>query len=491
MQARTAKPAAARAISIVRRPMETRIVPVILAGGSGTRLWPVSRDSLPKQFQRLIGDLSTYQQTLERVADRTRFADPIVVTNDESRFFAQRQAADVGIAATLLIEPERRDSAAALAAAASYVDLRYGPAIVLALAADHIVRDVAAFAASVAAGAAAAADGAIVTFGIEPTEPATGYGYIRPGAAMGEDGVRAVAAFMEKPDAASAERYIAQGCMWNSGNFLFSTSTFLEELERLAPEIAAAARAAVEAAKPDLGFVRLDPESFSAAPKTSIDYALMEKTERAAVVPGSFGWSDIGSWDAILKISETDQAGNKVEGPVEAIDAKGCLLRSDGPVLGAVGIENIVVVATADAVLVADRGHAGDVKTLVEQLRRSNKRQATQHQTILRPWGSYESIDRGERFQVKRIVVEPGGKLSLQKHMHRAEHWVVVRGTAEVTIDDEVRFLAENQSVYIPLGATHRLANPGKIPVELIEVQTGSYLEEDDIIRLEDVYQRS
>ena len=247
----------------------------------------------------------------------------------------------------------------------------------------------------------------------------------------------------------------------------------------------------MEAAKADLGFVRLDPESFSAAPKISIDYALMEKTQLAAVVPGGrFGWSDIGSWDTILKISETDQAGNKCEGLVETINVKGCLLRSDGPLIGAVGVQNLIVVATDDAVLVADRTHAGEVKMLVDQLRRSNMRQATQHQTVLRPWGSHRSIDRGSRFQVKHIIVEPGGKLSLQKHVHRTEHWVVVRGTAEVTIDAEVKLLAENQSVYIPLGAPHRLANPGKIPLEVIEVQTGSYLEEDDIIRLEDIYQR-
>lgn len=473
------------------RAATDRIVPVILAGGSGTRLWPVSRDSLPKQFQPLVGDLSTYQQTLMRVSDRERFAAPVVLTNGELRFFAERQAAEIGVPATVVLEPERRDSAAALAAAAAFVAARDGASQVLALAADHVVADEPAFLAAVAAGAEAAAGGAIVTFGIEPTGPATGYGYIRRGPALAGGLVFEVAAFIEKPDAETAARYVAEGCLWNSGNFLFSTETLLAELAAFAPEIKAAAEGAVAEATRDLGFVRLDAARFAAAPKISIDYAVMEKTKRAAVVPGAFGWSDIGSWDAIADIGDADADGNVAVGPVEFVDVHGSFVRSDGPLVGVVGVDDLTVVATKDAVLVARRGEGGRVKELVERLRASNGRHAFEHTRMYRPWGSYESIDRGARFQVKRIVVEPGGKLSLQKHMHRAEHWIVVRGTAEVTIDDTVRILGENESVYVPLGAVHRLANPGKIPVELIEVQTGSYLEEDDIIRLEDVYSRT
>jgi mannose-1-phosphate guanylyltransferase/mannose-6-phosphate isomerase len=473
--------------------MTNPITPVVLAGGAGTRLWPVSRDSLPKQFQRLVGPLSTYQQTLKRVADPVRFGRPVVMTNAELRFFAENQASDVGAAVTVLLEPERRNSAPALAAAAAFVAAGNPGALVLALAADHVILDDAAFLAAVDAAAAVAAAGDIVTFGMAPTYPATGYGYIRPGTAIGETGARRVAAFAEKPDAATAARYLAEGCLWNSGNFLFRADVLLAELDRFAPAVAEAARAAAAGAKTDpaLGFVRLDEKSFRAAPVISIDYAVMEKTERIAVVPASFGWSDVGSWEAIYDLGGTDEAGNVLDGPVEAVDTAGSLIRSDGPVVGVIGLDDVVVVASPDAVLVTRRERSGEVKTLVERLRARNHHQVSSHARCYRPWGSYESIDRGDRFQVKRIVVEPGARLSLQKHMHRAEHWVVVRGTAEVTIDERVLVLSENQSVYVPLGAVHRLANPGKIPLELIEVQTGSYLEEDDIVRLEDVYARA
>jgi mannose-1-phosphate guanylyltransferase/mannose-6-phosphate isomerase len=473
--------------------MTNPITPVVLAGGAGTRLWPVSRDSLPKQFQRLVGPLSTYQQTLKRVADPSRFGRPVVMTNAELRFFAENQASDVGAAVTVLLEPERRNSAPALAAAAAFVAASDPGALVLALAADHVILDDAAFLAAVDAAATVAAAGDIVTFGMAPTYPATGYGYIRPGAAIGETGARRVAAFAEKPDAATAARYLAEGCLWNSGNFLFRADVLLAELDRFAPGVADAARAAAAGAKTDsaLGFVRLDAASFRAAPVISIDYAVMEKTERIAVVPASFGWSDVGSWEAIYDLGGTDEAGNVLDGPVEAVETAGSLIRSDGPVVGVIGLDDVVVVASADAVLVTRRSLSGEVKTLVDRLRSRNHHQVSSHARCYRPWGSYESIDRGDRFQVKRIVVEPGARLSLQKHMHRAEHWVVVRGTAEVTIDERVQVLSENQSVYVPLGAVHRLANPGRIPLELIEVQTGSYLEEDDIVRLEDVYARA
>jgi len=473
--------------------MPSPITPVVLAGGAGTRLWPVSRDSLPKQFQRLVGPLSTYQQTLARVADGSRFAAPVVLTNAELRFFAERQATDIGIPVSVLLEPERRNSAPALAAAAAFVARRDPRGLVLALAADHVILDDAAFLAAVDIAAGIAADGEIVTFGMTPTYPATGYGYIRPGAPIGSHGSRRVAAFAEKPDAPTAARYVAEGCLWNSGNFLFRADVLLAELDLHAPAVADAARAAAAAAVTDplLGFVRLDAESFRAAPVISIDYAVMERTERIAVVPASFGWSDVGSWEAIYDLGEADGAGNVLEGPVDALDTSGSLVRSDGPVVGVIGLSDVVVVASPDAVLVTRRDRSGDVKTLVEQLRVDNHRQVSAHARVFRPWGSYESIDRGDRFQVKRIIVEPGATLSLQKHMHRAEHWVVVRGTAEVTIGDEVKVLSENQSIYVPLGAVHRLANPGRIPLELIEVQTGGYLEEDDIIRLEDVYART
>jgi mannose-1-phosphate guanylyltransferase/mannose-6-phosphate isomerase len=473
--------------------MTNPITPVVLAGGAGTRLWPVSRDSLPKQFQRLVGPLSTYQQTLKRVADPARFGPPVVLTNAELRFFAEIQASDVGATVTVLLEPERRNSAPALAAAAAFVAAGDPSALVLALAADHVILDDAAFLAAVDAAAVVAAAGDIVTFGMAPTYPATGYGYIRPGAVIAGTGARRVAAFAEKPDAETAARYLAEGCLWNSGNFLFRADVLLAELDRFAPAVSEAARAAAAGAKTDpvLGFVRLDEASFCAAPVISIDYAVMEKTDRIAVVPAAFGWSDVGSWEAIYDLGGTDEAGNVLDGPVEAVDTVGSLIRSDGPVVGVIGLTDVVVIASPDAVLVTRRERSGEVRTLVDRLRARNHHQVSAHARVFRPWGSYESIDRGDRFQVKRIVVEPGARLSLQRHMHRAEHWVVVRGTAEVTIDERVQVLSENQSVYVPLGAVHRLANPGKIPLELIEVQTGSYLEEDDIVRLEDVYARA
>lgn len=473
--------------------MTNPITPVVLAGGAGTRLWPVSRDSLPKQFQRLVGPLSTYQQTLMRVADPARFGRPVVLTNAELRFFAENQAKDVGAGVTVLLEPERRNSAPALAAAAAFVARTDPAALVLALAADHVILDDGAFLAAIDAAGGIAAAGDIVTFGMAPTYPATGYGYIRPGDAIAGGPARRVAAFAEKPDAATAARYLAEGCLWNSGNFLFRADVLLAELDCFTPAVAAAARQAAAGAETDpaLGFVRLDAQSFRAAPVISIDYAVMEKTDRIAVVPASFGWSDVGSWEAIYDLGGTDEAGNVLDGPVEAVDTGGSLIRSDGPVVGVIGLEDVVVVASPDAVLVTRRERSGEVKTLVDRLRARNHHQVSAHARCYRPWGSYESIDRGDRFQVKRIVVEPGARLSLQKHMHRAEHWVVVRGTAEVTIEDRVQVLSENQSIYVPLGAVHRLANPGRIPLELIEVQTGSYLEEDDIVRLEDVYARA
>jgi mannose-1-phosphate guanylyltransferase/mannose-6-phosphate isomerase len=462
-----------------------------MCGGAGTRLWPVSRESMPKQFVPLVGDRSTFQQTLMRIADGALFARPIVITSTDFRFIVAEQLREIGIAADIVLEPMRRDSGPAVAVAAVLAERRDPQAAVLVLAADHVVRRPEKFIEACRDAAAAAAKGRIVTFGIPPTSPATGYGYIRPGANLNGAATLSVEAFVEKPDAATAARYVAENYLWNSGNFVFRADVMLDEITRFEPAMAEAAHAAVAELTQDLDFLRLAPEPFARAPKKSIDYAVMERTKLAAVVQADMGWSDVGSWDAVWDNLEHDAAGNAVSGQAMVLDSRNSLVRSDDGVFTAViGIDNAIVITTGDAVLVASRDKAEEVKTLVEQLKRENRREAVEHRRIYRPWGYYQGVDAGARYQVKRIVVTPGATLSLQKHFHRAEHWVVVKGTAEVVVGETMHIIHENESIYIPIGSLHRLANPGKIPLELIEVQVGSYLGEDDIVRVTDVYGR-
>lgn len=468
------------------------IIPVILSGGSGTRLWPLSRKNLPKQFLPLTGASSLFQQTVERARGLANVGAPIVVCSEAHRFLVAEQLLEMKAeGASILLEPAPRNTAPAIALAALQALAREPGAILLVLPADHLIGDAESFRQAVSQAVPVAGNGWLVTFGIRPDGPETGFGYIRRGQEI--EGAFAVEQFVEKPDAATAKRYVDDGAYdWNSGMFVFRASRYMEELERHAPAIAKAARASIGSATADLDFVRIDKAAFIASPEDSIDYAVMEKTDRAAVVPVSCGWSDIGSWAALWSAAEKDAEGNRLEGDVIAIDSRNCLVRSgERRLVATIGLENLVIVDTPDATLIAARDRSQDVKKLVDQLKAANRPEHVFHRKVYRPWGSYDSIDMGERFQVKRIVVKPGAALSLQKHHHRAEHWIVVSGTAEVTRDEEVFLLSENQSTYLPLGSVHRLRNVGKVPLELIEVQSGSYLGEDDIVRLEDVYGRA
>ncbi|WP_315781405.1 MULTISPECIES: mannose-1-phosphate guanylyltransferase/mannose-6-phosphate isomerase [unclassified Bradyrhizobium] len=469
--------------------MTGRIIPLIMCGGAGTRLWPASREVRPKQFLPLFGARSTFQDTLLRVSDADLFARPIIITNAAYRFMVLEQLAEIGIEADVLLEPMRRDSGPAIAAGAAFAQSRDPEAVVLALAADHVVRDTAAFLVACRAGLAAAEAGRIVTFGVNPERAATEYGYISPGAPVSGE-VRAVAKFVEKPDQPTAERYIREGYLWNSGNFMFRASVLLDEYRRFDTASVQTVTDAVAKAGRDLSFIILDADAFAAAKPISIDYAVMEKTERAAVAPVSCGWSDVGSWHAVWELSDKDGQGNAARGTAVFEDSRNCNVVTDKALVALEGVDDLVVVAAQDAVLVSRQRDANGLKRLVAKLKTVAPEVTEAHIKVHRPWGSYQSVDNGERHQVKRIIVKPGQRLSLQKHYHRSEHWIVVRGAARVTVNETVKTVHENESIYIPMGAVHRLENPGKILLELIEVQTGSYLGEDDIIRIEDDYRR-
>lgn len=469
------------------------LIPLILSGGSGTRLWPVSRKNLPKQFLSLTGQGTLFQQTVARTRLLDDVGAPIVVASEDHRFLAAEQLLESDIeGASILLEPLARNTAPAIALGALHALTRDPDALLLVLPADHLIGDTQSFIDGVTAALPAAREGWLATFGIRPDRPETGFGYIRRGEAIGE-GVYRVAQFVEKPALATAQSYLDDGGYdWNSGMFLFKAARYLEELAQHAPDMLAAVRTAYASATIDLDFVRIDADAFAAVPDNSIDYAVMEKTQRAAIIPVACDWSDIGSWSALWLAGVRDAQGNLREGDTIAINTRNSLLRShDRHLLATVGVDDLIVVTTPDATLVAHRDAAQDVKRVVDELKAAGRTEHSLHRVVRRPWGSYDSLESSDRFQVKRIVVKPGAALSLQKHHHRAEHWIVVSGTAEVTCDDRVFLLTENQSTYIPLGSVHRLSNPGKVPLELIEVQSGSYLGEDDIVRFEDVYGRT
>jgi mannose-1-phosphate guanylyltransferase / mannose-6-phosphate isomerase len=481
------------------------LIPVILSGGSGTRLWPLSRELYPKQLLPLVGDRTMLQDTALRLEGLEGLGAPVVVCNESHRFMVAEQLRAAGVdPQAIVLEPVGRNTAPAVAVAALVaLESSSAPAtkdltprsdsgadpLLLVLPADHVIRDVEAFRAAVTAGRAAAEAGQLVTFGVVPDRPETGYGYIRrvPGAGPAYP----VAEFVEKPDAAKAAKYVESGdYYWNSGMFMFRARAFLAELGTHAPAILAACERAVAAATRDLDFTRLPAAEFGACPSDSIDYAVMEKTRAAVVVPLSAGWSDVGSWSALQDALPMDEAGNVTSGDVLVEDAKGCYLHSTNRLIAAVGLRNHVVVETKDAVLVAPRDRVQDVKQLVQQLKAQGRYETSLHREVFRPWGSYDSVDEGERFQVKRLSVKPGASMSLQMHHHRAEHWIVVSGTARITRGEETFLLGENESTYIPMGTKHRIENPGKVALHIVEVQSGTYLGEDDIVRFEDRYGR-
>jgi len=472
-----------------------QIHPVILSGGAGTRLWPLSRAAYPKQLLPLVSERTLLQETAARNLSDVGFAAPLLICNEDHRFLVDEQLRQVAIEPqAILLEPIARNTGPAIAAAALWLLARDPDALMLVQPSDHVVADTEAFHRAVMQGIAAAHAGRLVTFGVKPTRPDTGYGYIQAGGTLASaDGVHSVDRFVEKPNRETAERFLNDGnFLWNSGIFLLSARAYLDELARINPAMLAACERAMQTGEEDLVFFRLDRAAFAEAPSLSIDHAVMEHTNRAAVVPVDMAWSDVGSWHALRDIGDADGAGNVLNGDVLAEKVTNSYIRSTGGrLVAAVGLDNVVIVATDDAVLVADADCAAQVSGLVTTLRQRNRSEPDQHTTGYRPWGNYRTVDAGDRFQVKRITVKPGGKLSLQKHYHRAEHWVVVRGTAIVQRGEERMIVRENESVYIPIGTEHRLENPGKLPLQLIEVQSGPYLGEDDIVRVADNYGRA
>lgn len=469
------------------------ITPVILSGGSGTRLWPVSRKSYPKQFCPLLSEKTPFQETVLRARELGLKAAPIVVGNRDHRFIMAEQLREIGIEdSTIILEPVGRNSTAAMAAAAFWQAEKDEEAVLWFMPADAAIGGLDRLQLAMKQACQAAESNYIVTFGMKPSRAETGYGYIEQGTLLeGMDNAFKIVHFLEKPQKEQAEAFLKDGhYLWNSGMFMVRAGVFLKELERLAPDIYSSVKEALDISKADLGFVRLDETQFARAPSISVDYAIAEKTDRAAVIPASFQWMDVGSWDAVWELSSKDDQGNATKGNVFLEKTRNCYVYSDGIVATVTGVDDLIVVVTKDAVMVSHRDHAQDIKTMVARLKERKQKEAQDHVQVYRPWGFYESLIQGERFQVKRIHVNPGEKLSLQKHFHRAEHWVVVAGTALVTRDDEQITVRENESIYLPLGCVHRLENPGRIPVTLVEVQSGPYLGEDDIVRLEDIYQR-
>lgn len=469
------------------------IYPVILSGGAGTRLWPLSREALPKQFLRLLSDRSLLQDTLLRVQGLDYVRAPIVVANQEHRFMVAEHLRSIDVAPhTLFLEPVARNTAPALAAAAWRIVNESADGLMLVLPSDHFIPDPAAFRRGVAQAVSAAAKGYLVTFGVTPRWAETGYGYIEKGEALDECApCHAVSHFLEKPNEENAARFVATGqYYWNSGMFLFSARKYLDELQRLQPVMVKACCSAVDGAQRDMDFMRLSAEAFALSPSISVDYAVLEHTRDAAVLPVDYEWTDLGSWKALWDTGKKDAAGNVMRGDVQVDGVNNTYICAEHRLVTAIGVDDLVIVETPDAVLVAHRDEVQRVRQLVDEMKARKRTEPLTHRRVYRPWGSYESVDQGGRFQVKHITVNPGCKLSSQMHHHRAEHWVVVTGTAKVTRGDEELLLTENQSTYIPLGVNHRLENPGRIPLQLIEVQSGAYLGEDDIVRFEDLYNR-